>query len=372
VEPLANTYRVSGRRPELDGLRGVAVLLTILLHYVVRSNFYDNLGPMPVALFLNSLWSGVDIFFVLSGFLIGGIIIDHGSATNFAGVFYLRRALRILPVALLTIAAAYLFVPFLDPTNLHQTRVPAYSYLLFINNYWTASGFRGYRPLDPLWSLAIEEQFYLVAPAFFLLANFRIRNAVLALIVLLSPLLRAHAAKFSPWDFTPMRLDGFAAGMLVAILVRQPRFSNFQARAQRSVVLAVLGVLAIAVLFSVSPQLDQVRIAYGVTMNSLLAAGVILLLQMKPGSWLAKGLSQRWLTGTGRLSYFIYLMHVPILICTSAATGRRLGMWTPLLAFAICLASAWSSWRFLESRTIAIGKRVVYHGIEQGIAAQHP
>ncbi len=357
---MAVEYRDGNRRPDLDGLRGVAVLLTIFLHYVVKSGYFDNLGPLPLTLFLNSLWSGVDIFFVLSGFLIGGIILEHGVAGNFAGVFYLRRALRILPVALLVIALSYLVVPLLDPTNLHRTRVPPYSYLLFINNYWTASGFIGYRPLDPLWSLAIEEQFYLIAPAFFLLASARVRNVTLVLIVLMSPFLRAFTAKYSPWDFTPFRLDGFAAGMLVAILIRDPRFSSWRQNADRALRLAVLGVLSIAVLFAVSPQLDQDRIAFGVSMNSLVAAGVILLLQMNPGSMLSRSLSQLWLTATGRLSYFLYLAHIPILICVTAISGKRLGMLTPVIALAICLMCAWLSWQFLESRVIAIGKRYAY------------
>src|SRR6201997_244272 len=102
------------RRKDLDGLRGVAVLLTIFLHYVCRSGLFINLGPRRLALLLDSSWSGVDIFFVLSGFLIGGIIIDHGRAGNFFRVFYLRRGLRILPLAWLAIVFSYLILPQLD------------------------------------------------------------------------------------------------------------------------------------------------------------------------------------------------------------------------------------------------------------------
>ena len=67
-------FKKTDRRRDLDGLRGVAIILTIFLHYVSRSSYFHYLGPKPVALFLDSFWSGVDIFFVLSGFLIGGII----------------------------------------------------------------------------------------------------------------------------------------------------------------------------------------------------------------------------------------------------------------------------------------------------------
>src|SRR5690348_8112172 len=78
------------RRPELDGLRGIAVILTVVLHYVVTSGYVPELGPRPVENLMRSLSSGVDIFFVLSGFLIGGIVLDHGRTQNFYRVFGLH------------------------------------------------------------------------------------------------------------------------------------------------------------------------------------------------------------------------------------------------------------------------------------------
>jgi peptidoglycan/LPS O-acetylase OafA/YrhL len=211
------------RSQDLDGLRGVAVLLTIFLHYVSRGVYFNYLGPKPIALFLDSFWSGVDIFFVLSGFLIGGIILDNGHAENFLRVFYLRRALRILPVALLAIAFSYLILPIFYPYTPQDKQIPPYAYLLFINNFWTTSGVGAYPPLGPMWSLAIEQQFYLIAPAFILLTGPRVRNIALLIVVSVSPLLRSYNLGFSSWDFTPLRLDGFSAGMLVAVLLRDAR-----------------------------------------------------------------------------------------------------------------------------------------------------
>ncbi len=136
------TARAEGlaRQKDLDGLRGVAVLLTIFLHYVCRSGFFGLPEPIRLALLLDSSWSGVDIFFVLSGFLIGGIIIDNGNAEYFFRVFYLHRALRILPVACLTVFFSYLILPLVDPDIHRHAEVPPYAYLLFINNLWTAFG----------------------------------------------------------------------------------------------------------------------------------------------------------------------------------------------------------------------------------------
>jgi peptidoglycan/LPS O-acetylase OafA/YrhL len=197
------------RRADLDGLRGVAIILTILLHYVSRSGYFPSLGSTPVALLLGSFWSGVDIFFVLSGFLIGGIILDIGKADNFFRVFYLRRALRILPVAFLAIAFSYLIIPLFNLTFLWYSQVPPYAYVFFVNNFWTASGLHGYQPLDPLWSLAIEEQFYLIAPAFILSVGPRVRNVVLLAIVMIRRSCVCASCIFLPGTLHFFGLTGF-------------------------------------------------------------------------------------------------------------------------------------------------------------------
>lgn len=348
------------RRRDLDGLRGVAIIFTIFLHYVSRSGYFPYLGPKPVALFLDSFWSGVDIFFVLSGFLIGGIILDDGRADNFFRVFYLRRALRILPVAFLAIAFCYLVIPFIDLTALRHAQVPAYAYLLFINNFWTANGLNAYPPLGPMWSLAIEEQFYLIAPAFILSVNARARNLTLLAIVSTSPVLRLCHLHFSPWDFTLFRLDGFSAGMLVAVSLRNARFADFAARRRMTINVSVIGAVIAALIFSSTPGLSlRERIAVGISLNSLSAAGVILFLYVNPKSLLSRALSRPWLVAMGRLSYFLYLMHLPILMCVGILPGPR--SIQPLLAFGICVLFAWASWRFLESRLIHLGKLVAYH-----------
>jgi peptidoglycan/LPS O-acetylase OafA/YrhL len=373
VNAMARTPDESVRRPDLDGLRGVAVLLIIFLHYVTTSGNYPYLGPRPVALFLQSFWSGVDIFFVLSGFLIGGIILDNGAAENFFGVFYLRRALRILPVAYLTIAFAYLVIPLFNATLLSLSQVPPYSYLLFINNFWTANGLDFYPPLGPMWSLAIEEQFYLMAPAFILLAGKRVRNITLLAIVVVSPLLRLRGLHFSPWDFTFFRLDGFSAGMLVAVLLRSARFCGFAARSRTIINAAVISVVLATLVFDITPSYPPgERIAVGISLNSLSAAGVILFLHLNRNSSLSHGLSWSWLVAVGRVSYFLYLMHLPILMCVATLPCPR---WLQaVLGFGICLLCAWASWRFLESPLIHLGRRFAYRrpalmpALEPGVA----
>src|SRR3984957_4325430 len=267
-------FKELDRRRDLDGLRGVAIILTIFLHYVSRSGYFHYLGPKPVALFLNSFWSGVDIFFVLSGFLIGGIILDSGHADNFFRVFYSRRALRILPVAFLAIAFCYLVIPFIDLTVLSYSQVPPYAYVLFINNLWTANGLHAYVPLGPLWSLAIEGQFYVIAPAFILLVNSRARNIMLLAIVFFSPILPMCKFHYSFWDFTIFRLDGFSAGILVAVLLREANLKELAIRYLMTINALVFSVLIAALIFSVAPGYSfRERVAFGISLNSLAAAG---------------------------------------------------------------------------------------------------
>jgi peptidoglycan/LPS O-acetylase OafA/YrhL len=359
MSAMATGFKESERRADLDGLRGVAVLLIIFLHYVVTSGNFPYLGPRPVALLLESFWSGVDIFFVLSGFLIGGVILDNGGAGNFFRVFYLRRAVRILPVAYLAIAFAYLIIPLFNSTLLSLSQVPAYSYLLFINNFWTTQGLNFYPPLGPMWSLAIEEQFYLMAPAFILFAGKRVRNITLVAIVLLSPLLRMRGLHYSPWDFTFLRLDGFSVGILVAVLLRSAPFCEFAARSRTIINAAAMAVIAVTLVFDITPSYSPAaRIAFGISLNSVSTAAVILLLNLNRKSSLSQVLSWPWLVATGRVSYFLYLMHLPILMCVATLPCSRLLQ--AVLGFGICLICAWLSWRFLESPLIRFGRRFAY------------
>lgn len=349
------------RKKDLDGVRGVAVLLVIFLHYVCRSGVFGRFEHGRIALLLDSAWSGVDIFFVLSGFLIGGIIIDHGRADNFLRVFYLRRALRIVPLAWLVIAFSYGVLPLLNPAILWHVQVPGYAYPLFISNFWTSVGRLPYGPLGPMWSLAIEEQFYLIAPMLLLTVGARTRNVMLAVVVLISPWLRLSNLGLSGWDFTLFRLDGLACGMLLASLLRDPKLHQLLLRKRRAISAAAILLVGTDLLFVSSPQLPVAeRVAFGISLNSLSAAGIILSLQVEPDSWLSNALSRSWWVVTGRYSYFLYLVHMPMAFYTLSAFGNHSTAWCLVIALGITCAAAWASWHFMESKLIQLGKEYTY------------
>src|SRR5216684_4285326 len=161
---------LSGRIPELDGIRGVAIGMVLIAHlFAVASRPGSALAYALVPLRLD--WTGVDLFFVLSGFLIGGILLDARGSSNYFHVFYKRRFFRIVPIY----AAILLVLPGLvsaaqwtnhgDFTWLKANALPWYSYWTFTQNLWmTHAASLGANALAITWSLSIEEQFYLSLP----------------------------------------------------------------------------------------------------------------------------------------------------------------------------------------------------------------
>lgn len=184
------------RIPELDGLRGLAILSVLFWHY---GHYYEP-APGSIGAWLPPLlrlaWSGVDLFFVLSGFLIGGILIAHRKATNYWRVFYVRRACRIFPLYFAVLAAFVLATATIgpQPSNwLLKQEPPFWTYPVFLQNFGMAyyNSF-GSDFLGPTWSLAVEEQFYLVLPFVVLLVRPGALPWVLGGLICLAPMLRMH------------------------------------------------------------------------------------------------------------------------------------------------------------------------------------
>src|SRR5260370_8335289 len=162
------------RVPELDGLRGLAILFVLLFHYISQE------GATPVGTanhFLQRFvilgWSGVDLFFVLSGFLIGGILMDARASVSYYRTFYARRFFRIIPIYYLWMTAYIALVGFAGATIQRLSNsgltpplgFPVYSYYLFLQNF-RASGFPGLAAalFGHFCSLALEEPVYLISP----------------------------------------------------------------------------------------------------------------------------------------------------------------------------------------------------------------
>lgn len=164
--------RIAGRIAEVDGLRGVAILIVVFYHYVtaIGAPRHPLWGIVTISTHL--FWSGVDLFFVLSGFLIAGILIDSAQSKNYFKTFYLRRFHRIFPLYFGWLALFYAGIYFDVDSRLgvqiFRTSVPLWLYPLFLQNnapLW----FKLESPLwmAMSWSLAVEEQFYVILRALY-------------------------------------------------------------------------------------------------------------------------------------------------------------------------------------------------------------
>jgi peptidoglycan/LPS O-acetylase OafA/YrhL len=214
--------------PALDGLRGIAVLLVVQLHCLVLEQrttvdqwFFRICGAG---------WIGVDLFFVLSGFLITGILLDLKGRPGFLRNFFGRRILRIFPLYYGFLTVYFFVLPrlgvgYLERSISTETETQAPLWLYF--NFWT--GLTGTRPwgVEVFWSLCVEEHFYLVWPFVVLLCNRRTLGKVCIVLIVLAFLSRvatllAGGSMWGVYVLTPNRLDGLCIGAGISVLVRGP------------------------------------------------------------------------------------------------------------------------------------------------------
>ncbi len=368
----------SARLRHLDGLRGIAILLVLVHHFVIPllGEKIGSIGAYVTAA-LTLTYTGVDLFFVLSGYLIGGILLDHRDSPSLFTVFYVRRAMRILPLAmlcvfvLLTAQRAGLYGP---PDG--GAPWPMAVYLFFVTNLWMAAGGDwGYRPLSPLWSLGIEEQFYLVAPWLIRFVPRARTHWLLLAFALLAPFARlmliatgrdfAFAASMLPFG----RMDSLGLGMLAAWLVRSPAagawFRQRRAFLPGLIILAGLGCATLTKLRA--GNASSIMAAWGYSVVAVFYAGLLLFGEIRRDSRLNRVLSITPLVLLGRYSYFLYLFqgfaiglvvgivfHARLMI-TNAESWPQLAV-----GFAGLLALAALSWHWLESPLIALGRRRTY------------
>jgi len=224
---IVSTEGVSSKRHyvALDGMRGLAILLVFFQHYGDLS--YSSSGALRlIGLIKNGGWMGVDLFFVLSGFLITGILFDTRHRARYFLSFYIRRALRLFPVFYGVAALLLIVTPFF---HLHWRPLQAW-YLFYAANFLQLHDFSlsfvGPFKLMHLWSLALEEQFYFVWPLVVLLVRDRLSLVKVAIgIAIVAPLLRIalvnlHVPALVIYYQLPTRMDGFAVGGALALLVR--------------------------------------------------------------------------------------------------------------------------------------------------------
>ena len=370
------------RIPELDGLRGTAILLVFIAHYLGGAG-HIQLRPWLRHLFAatNIGWSGVDLFFVLSGFLIGGILIDARDSPDYFRAFYMRRVHRILPIYYLwtllyagIVSAALLGAPSpfsLSPRDLLQ--IPFQ--LLFLQNMQFSL-----RPFQSAWfvvtwSLAVEEQFYIFAPPLIRFLSPRKLVYVLVSAIVAAPIFRFAVFRYwfpgtlAPAYLLPCRADTLALGVLLAIAWRNPAFRSFLDSQRHSLQLTLL-LLLLGVCASIPWMVGDISFFRATVGYSWLAAlyGCLLLLALsQTHGWLASIMRWKPLRSLGAISYCVYLIHLTILLLAhklilhnSPQFHNLQGIAVTMLAAAMTIALAALSWRYFERPLIKRGHTYAY------------
>jgi peptidoglycan/LPS O-acetylase OafA/YrhL len=368
---MAPTPAAETRILTLDGVRAIATISVVLSHYV---------GEVPHGITAFATGAiAVDVFFVLSGFLIGRQTLINRQAANFYQVFYARRFLRTVPSYLLVMTIVITAL-FLTGNYAASEPVPWWSYFVFVQNFFMAAhGSIGVEWLLPTWTLAVEEQFYLLAPTIiiFLPARFVVPVAVAVFAVATGYRLHMAAIGVSPLHFLPLlvaRADTLAAGVIVAALWFRLRDDRRFDRLIEVVPLATLVCFFFAVLFFGAAGLTATWFH-----TAIAVAGAAFILRATVSPDAVRWLAARWLRFFADNSYAIYLVHLPI---GAAVHGVILGshpdIATPaqigatLVAIGLTLLAGRALKAFVEEPLTAIGRRLKWRHDRAAVAAFTP
>ena len=316
----------AGHLPALDGLRGLAILLVMLTHFTVVQG-----GPVidrVVGMAGRFGWSGVDLFFVLSGFLITGILLDNKGRPHYFRNFYARRTLRIFPLYYAFIFFATIVVPSLPYAWTSDFQLTGWTtplYWLYLSNFPVAFTADGANDLIGLtWSLAIEEQFYLVWPVLVLLLSRRAllwtcAGAIVVSIATRSAFVLAGADRLYAYVLTPCRMDGLAVGCVVALVLKNGRAGVAQRARELLPVAKWLGLACAAAVVAIVGYHRTTGFvggpgqSIGYTVIAVLFACVLVVVLASARSGFASRVfTQGWLMTLGKYSYALYLFHMGI------------------------------------------------------------
>jgi peptidoglycan/LPS O-acetylase OafA/YrhL len=371
------------RIPQLDGLRGVAVLAVLLFHYITQQ------GPTPSGTIAHYLqraviigWSGVDLFFVLSGFLIGGVLMSARLSSSYYRTFYARRFFRIIPIYYLWITA-YIFAIAVIGAKiqvLSNSGIRPPLDIAIFANYWFLQnlGIHGFGGLagawfGHLWSLAVEEQFYLVAPLVVRFANPRRLPVILAGVIVGAPATRSALVYWTHsglgTTLMPCRADALALGMVTAALWRSQNMRAWL-ELNRNRLYGLFGLLftGMILLWFLFPESGTRGMqTFGFTWLGMFYAVVLLLSLSHADGPIAACLRNARLRELGKVSYCIYIIHIVVnVVChamilhTTPKISTAKGALVTLFAAFLSYGLAKVSWIVYENPLVRKGHGFKY------------
>lgn len=350
---------------EIDGLRAIAALAVVSCHYFTWIKYSGA----------QYLWLGVDLFFVISGFLITSILLGLKSNPGYFRTFYGRRAFRIFPpyFFVLAIYLTYsLAIRQAGSVGLWMKYFFYYASLLFSSNHQYGIDQLTYVGLSVLWSLSVEELFYICwAPAIRLIER-KYFGALLAGIIIAAPVLRwaLHSHSQAGIFTFYCRMDGLAFGSLVAFIVNARRrspasFAAFDRICDYAVLLS--GAIAVAFFAVAGPDYQKPRVTVpGITIADLFFATLVYYLVRHSGerSLPLRAFRVRPLRSIGMVSYSLYLVHFPLLIvseniCSHFHLKGKLDAFTiDGIGLALSFAAAYAMWYGFESYSLHLKDRL--------------
>jgi peptidoglycan/LPS O-acetylase OafA/YrhL len=364
--------------PALDAVRGIAIAMVLIFHGgLLWDHRVIELPWMRQATGIGAL--GVDLFFVLSGFLITGVLLKTEGQPLGSRLrsFYARRTLRIFPLYFAFLTGVFLLMPYFHE-QLLANRGYAWLwnrqgwYWLYLQNWLIGSaGFPQFRHLDHFWSLAIEEQFYLLWPFALLGLPRRHLPWVCVLGFALAAWLRVdRMLGVGNWAGayvgTFCRMDAPLAGCLAALLVRSPTWkARLETPAKLGAMVTIGALIAIAALQERPFIYGVVGVTGGLALAAAGFGSIVFLIGATPGRRLARWLDLWPLRSLGRYSYAIYCFHWPVYLVVMSSFGQRSetpGYAAHFLALiggavAATLILAFASWHLFEKRILALKHR---------------
>jgi peptidoglycan/LPS O-acetylase OafA/YrhL len=366
----------------LDGLRGIAILLVVFCHFESNLHIAADGWAWPVVAFAHAGWAGVDLFFVLSGFLITGILVDARGSSSYFKAFYARRALRILPAYYGFLFAIFVVLPLLHlgaGDNYMLARQHQGWYWLHLTNIMMALGElpgHGRYPSTLFWSLAVEEQFYFAWPAIVALCSTNTLRKVCIGGVLLCIVLRIVGVLTGVSELTlsilPItRGDTLFVGGLLAIEYRRGTLERYVRTAKLAAPVAVLALVGLTLMYGQLDYMDPGTAMFGSIAIMVLGASAVVIGITSTNSRFARLLRSGFLRFFGRYSYAIYIVHTAVL--AGLNHYRPFALLPPIAGFALPTQTLWLlayvvlstgvavlSWHIVEKHFLRLKRFVPY------------
>ncbi len=360
------------RIPELDGLRGIAILLVISFHYINNQLFHsENIIGKALGKATSFGWVGVDLFFILSGFLIGTVLIRSKNSKNYFSTFYIRRIVRIIPNYFLLIIIFLILtaIPYFS-SNYFLTGnniLPAWSYFAMMHNiYMALQNNMGNVAMSVTWSIGIEEQFYIIFPFIVYFLKDKWLPFLMTACIVLAIIFRMQFHNWiPPYVLLHCRMDAISFGVLVAWFNYHYDLKEAVDKFYKPLILImVLDILICAFLYYKYADLGNIRnTLFGIFFSISLVIALT-----RSNSLYAAFLRNNILRWVGSISYSLYLFHYMILGILHHLFGNTNGIGIAnlkdviitVLALISSLLFSYFLFRRLETPMVNFGKRYKY------------